>query len=139
MKERPSARSRILLADDHRATLAAVKSFLESTYNIVGAVGDGQSLVQAVEQLRPDVAVTDICMPGMDGLAAARRVRELGSNTRVVFLTVQGGPEYLQAAIDAGAIGYVLKYRLAIDLPLAIDAALAGLRFISPPLDDLYL
>jgi two-component system response regulator DesR len=75
----------------------------------------------------------------MDGLAAARRVRELGSNTRVVFLTVQGGPEYLQAAIDAGAIGYVLKYRLATDLPLAIDAALAGQRFISPPLDDLYL
>jgi DNA-binding NarL/FixJ family response regulator len=136
MKATPSARSRILLADDHRDTLAAVKSFLESAYNVVGAVGDGQSLVQAVEQLRPDVAVTDMCMPRMNGVEAARRIRALGSNTRVVFLTVQGDPEFLRAAMEAGAVGYVLKYRLTADLPLAIDAALAGERFISPPLDS---
>jgi DNA-binding NarL/FixJ family response regulator len=138
MKATPPARSRILLADDHHATLVAVESFLEPAYNVVGTVDNGQSLVEAVEQLRPDVTVTDICMPGIDGLEAARRIRGSGSNTRVVFLTVQGDPEFLRAAMAAGAIGFVLKYRLASDLPLAIAAALAGQRFISPPLDELH-
>jgi DNA-binding NarL/FixJ family response regulator len=137
MQGRSFPRSRILLADDHRATLLAVKSFLETDYSVVGAVSDGQSLIEAVEQLSPDVAVVDVSMPRMTGLQAARQVRDMGSRTRVVFLTVQGDPEYVHAAIAAGAVGYVLKYRLECDLPLAIEAALTGQRFISPPLADL--
>jgi DNA-binding NarL/FixJ family response regulator len=73
----------------------------------------------------------------MTGLEAARQMRDMGSATRVVFLTLQGDPEYLHAALAAGAVGYVLKYRLECDLPLAIEAALAGRRFVSPPLADL--
>ena len=129
-------RSRIVLADDHRATLLAVKLFLETDYNVVGAVSDGKSLIEAIEKLRPDVAVVDVSMPRMTGLQAARQVRDMGSQTRVVFLTLQGDPAYVHAAIAAGAVGYVLKYRLECDLPLAIEAALAGQRFISPPLAD---
>lgn len=136
MQGRSFPRSRIVLADDHRATLLAVKSFLETDYNVVDAVSDGQSLIEAVEKLSPDVAVVDVSMPRITGLQAARQVRDMGSPTRVVFLTVQGDPEYVHAAIAAGAVGYVLKYRLERDLPLAIEAALAGQRFISPPLAD---
>jgi DNA-binding NarL/FixJ family response regulator len=136
MQGRSFPRSRIVLADDHRPTLLAVQSFLEADYNVVGAVSDGQSLIEAVEAYSPDVAVVDVSMPRMTGLEAARQMRDMGSPTRVVFLTLQGGPEYLHAALAAGAVGYVLKYRLEYDLPLAIEAALAGRRFVSPPLAD---
>jgi DNA-binding NarL/FixJ family response regulator len=132
-------RSRIVLADDHKATVAAVASFLETDYDVVGAVSDGQSLVEAIEKLRPDVAVVDISMPRMSGLEAGSRVRDLGSRTRVVFLTHQRDPAFLYAAMAIGALGYVLKHRLASDLPLAIEAALAGRRFVSPPLADLHV
>lgn len=133
------SRLRILLADDHFATLCAVRSFLESDYNVVGAVGDGQSVVEANKNLSPDVAVIDISMPGMSGLEAAKRMREMGSTTRIVFLTLHGDPDCLQAAMLTGALGYVLKYRMATDLPIAIDSALAGRRFVSPPLSDLLI
>lgn len=137
MQGRSFPRSRIVLADDHQQTLLAVQSFLEADYNVVGAVSDGQSLIEAIEAHSPDVAVVDVSMPRMTGLEAARQVRDMGSPTRVVFLTLQGDPEYLRAALAAGAVGYVLKYRVECDLPLAIEAALAGRRFISPPLSDL--
>jgi DNA-binding NarL/FixJ family response regulator len=137
MKGRSFPRPSILLADDHRATRVAVASFLEASYNVVGAVGDGLSLVEPIEKLSPDVAVVDISMPRMTGLQAALQMREMKSKTRVVFLTLQGNPEFLHAAMAAGALGYVLKYRLDSDLPLAIEAALAGQRFVSPPLSDL--
>ena len=137
MKERSVNRLRIVLADDHKATVAAVESFLETDYDVVGTVGDGQSLVEAIEKLRPDVAVVDVSMPRMSGLQAGSKVREMGAKTKVVVLTHQSDPEFLRAAIAIGALGYVLKYRLASDLPLAIEAALAGQRFVSPPLDEL--
>ena len=137
MKGKSFPRSRIVLADDHKATIATVESFLETDYDVVGTVGDGLSLVEAIEKLRPDVAVVDISMPLMSGLQAGSRVRDMGSKTRVVFLTHQGDPEFLYAAMAIGALGYVLKYRLASDLPLAIEAALAGRCFVSPPLADL--
>ena len=130
MKGRAFPRPCILLADDHRATPVAVTSFLEANYHVVGAVSDGQSLVEAIEKLSPDVAVVDIFMPRMTGLQAALQMREMGSKTRVVLLTLQGNPEFLHAAMAAGALGYVLKYRLDSDLPLAIEAALAGQRFV---------
>jgi DNA-binding NarL/FixJ family response regulator len=139
MKGRSFPRSRIVLADDHKATVAALESFLKTDYDVVGTVGDGQSLVEAIEKLRPDVAVVDISMPRMSGLQAGSQVRDMGSKTRVVFLTHQRDPEFLYAAMAIGALGYVLKYRLASDLPLAIEAALVGRRFISPPLADLQL
>jgi DNA-binding NarL/FixJ family response regulator len=128
MQGRSFPRSRIVLA---------VQSFLEADYNVVGAVSDGQSLIEAIEQHSPDVAVVDVSMPRLTGLEAARQMRDMGSPTRVVFLTLQGDPEYLHAALAAGAVGYVLKYRLECDLPRAIEAALGGRRFVSPPLADL--
>lgn len=137
MKGKSFPRSRIVLADDHRATVAAVESFLETDYDVIGTVGDGLSLVEAIEKLQPDVAVVDISMPRMSGLQAGSRVRDMGSKTRIVFLTHQRDPEFLHAAMAIGALGYVLKYRLDSDLPLAIEAALAGRRFVSPPLADL--
>lgn len=137
MKGRYFPRSRIVLADDDREMVAVVESFLETDYDVVGTAGDGKSLVEAIEKLRPDVAVVDISMPRMSGLQAASRVRDLESKTRVVFLTAQLEAEFLHAAMAIGALGYVLKCRFVLDLPRAIEAALAGQRFVSPPLDEL--
>jgi len=127
-------RSRVLLADDHEPVLTAVAEFLKDQYEVIAAVNDGQSALIAVFRLDPDVAVLDISMPNMTGLEAAAKMRELGLRTKVVFLTGYGDPEFVRAALDSGALGYVLKRRLASDLPLAIEAAVMGQHFISSTL-----
>jgi len=80
-------RSRVLLADDHEPVLTAVAEFLKDQYEVIAAVNDGQSALDAVFRLDPDVAVLDISMPNMTGLEAAAKMRELGLRTKVVFLT----------------------------------------------------
>ena len=128
----------ILLADDQEATLAAIAAFLEvrykESYEVVGAVTDGTALVKATTSLAPDVAVVDISMPGLSGLDAVAELKKKNCDTKIVILTMHWEPEFLHAAFAAGAIGYVLKHRLVTDLPPAIEAALRGEPFVSPPL-----
>jgi len=105
---------------------------LEPTFEVVGAVGDGEALVEAAGKLQPDVIVTDISMPKLNGIEAANRLRECGSSSRVVFLTVHADPDFVQAALKTGALAYVSKLRIATDLLVAIKEALAGRIFVSP-------
>src|SRR5688572_29542358 len=107
------ARARILLADDHEDFLAVAQRLLESEFDVVKTVGDGLTLLEEAVRLKPEVLVLDICMPGMCGIDAARRLRALGCQAKIVFLTVQEDPDYVRAALEAGAEGYVLKDRLA--------------------------
>ena len=123
---------RILLADDHRNLLELIRGLLEPTYDVVGCVEDGQSLVQAAGKLQPDVIVTDISMPKLNGIEAADRLRESGSSSKIVFLTVHADPDFAQAALKTGALAYVSKFRINIDLLVAIGEALAGHVFVSP-------
>ncbi len=123
---------RVLLADDHQDVLDKVKQLLDSKYEIVGTVSDGQSLVTACAQLKPDVLVIDITMPVLNGIEAALRLKEDGSESRIIFLTVHADPDYIRACLAAGAYGYVLKARMSSDLPRAIQEVLAGRIFISP-------
>ena len=122
---------RILLADDHRYFLELIRGLLEPTFEVVGCVEDGESLVEAAGKLQPNVIVTDISMPKLDGLAAARRLVESGSS-KIVFLTVHADPDFVQAALKTGALAYVLKLRIRTDLLVAIGEALAGRIFVSP-------
>ena len=122
---------RILLADDHRNLLELIRGLLEPTYDVVGCVEDGQSLVQAAGKLQPDVIVTDISMPKLNGIEAADRLRESGSSSKIVFLTVHADPDFAQAALKTGALAYVSKFRINIDLLVAIGEALAGRIFVS--------
>jgi len=124
----------LLLADDHKAMLASVKELLRIRYDVVGMAGDGETLLDLVAELEPDIAVIDISMPKLNGMQAAQRLRDSGTRTKLVFLTIYGDPEFIRAAFAAGALGYVLKRRMATDLPLAIEAALEGKRFLSAPL-----
>lgn len=125
-------RVRILLADDHREMLKRVVHLLQSEFEVVGAVNDGQALLEAASKLRPDVVVLDISMPVMNGLEAADRLREAGSRAKVVFLTVQEDPDFVHASRASGALGYVVKPRLTSDLVPAIKEALANRSFVSP-------
>lgn len=126
------ARARLLLADDHKHMREKVEQQLQPEFEVVGAVEDGNALLTAVAQMLPEVCVVDISMPIMGGIEAVNRMKASGVNVKVVFLTVHEDPDFLQAALDAGALGYVVKSRVATDLLPAIRAALAGRLFISP-------
>ena len=126
-------RPRILIADDNQPILERVKELLDPIYNVVGAVSSGTALVEHANKLRPDLIVLDISMPGMTGIEAAHELKESGSSAKVVFLTVHERIEFVQACLAEGALGYVIKSRLHVDLLQAILEALSGHRFISPP------
>lgn len=125
---------RILLADDHKIVLEGLRSLLAADFEVAGAAGDGRELLALAELLDPDVIVADISMPLLNGMEAARQLREAGSRAKIVFLTMHPEPSYLVRAIEAGANGYVLKHAASEELVQAIREALVGRVFVSPAL-----
>ena len=123
---------RVLLADDQPPMLAQVARVLGGRYDIVGTVGDGLSLLESAVRLDPDVIVSDITMPGIDGFGAARSLKRAGCRSRLVFLTVHEDPDFVREALSLGGDAYVVKSRLVSDLSSAIQEALAGRTFVSP-------
>jgi len=110
------SKPRVVVADDHPGMLDAVMNLLQCNgYNVIAAVRDGESALHAVIDFDPDLTVLDISMPRMDGLAAGQAIRRRGLKTKIIFLTIQSGPEYVEAAraLDAG---YVVKSQLYSDL-----------------------
>jgi len=126
-------RRRILLADDHPLVLERVTKLLQSAFDVVGVVHNGFEMVEEAMRLSPDVIVADISMPGLDGLAAARRLREMEAGATIVFLTIHEGRELVEACLADGALGFVLKSHMKTDLIPAINAALSGRCFVSSP------
>jgi DNA-binding NarL/FixJ family response regulator len=122
---------RILLADDNEKILETVQNLLDSPFDVVGHVTDGEALVESAIKHKPDVIVSDISMPKLSGIQAVGRLRESGYTPKVVFLTVCQDPETREAAIQTGALGYVLKHSIATDLLVALDEAVAGRTFSS--------
>ena len=122
----------MLLADDYRPLLESALRLLRPEFEIVGEAQNGQALVEAALKLEPDVIVTDIGMPILNGIEAAKRLREAGSTSKIVFLTVLSDPDSIVTCMATGALGYVIKARLAVDLEPAIREAVAGRIFISP-------
>ena len=125
---------RVLLADDHPNMLEMVGNIVESLFEVVGKVADGKSLVEAAARLDPDLIVTDISMPILNGIEAVKNLKESGCRAKVVFLTVHSDQEFVRVCFEAGATGYVLKPRMANDLLVAMRAAVAGHSFTSPNL-----
>lgn len=126
--------TRVLLADDSPSMLQAAQRSLEPEFQIVGTVDSGQAVLEAVEQLHPDVLILDISMEPLNGLEAARLLMHKGSKAKIVFLTVHKDPEFVEEAFCAGATGYVIKSRLGTDLLIAVREALMGHTFVSPDL-----
>ncbi len=125
-------RPRILLADDHHEILEAEIALLLPHFDVVGVTTDGLSLVSEVQRLNPEVVVVDITMPMMNGIDAVHKLRQSGASAKFVFLTINTGPEFVQACQDAGALGYVWKSRMKTHLIPAIEAALKNLTYVSP-------
>jgi DNA-binding NarL/FixJ family response regulator len=119
-------RSRVLIADDHPSLLERVAEILAAEYEIVAAVSDGLAAVDAATLLQPDVVVLDISMPILSGLEAAARLVDGGCVSRIVFLTVHEDPEFVEAARNVGALGYVLKRTIGADLLPALELVLRG-------------
>src|SRR5215475_3295353 len=102
-------RVRILLAEDHLAVAEGLRAILEPEFDVIATVGDGHALVTAAATLTPDVIVTDITMPGLDGIAAAGEILRRHPRARIVFVTVHNDAELVQKGLATGALGYVLK------------------------------
>lgn len=102
-------RLRILLADDHPRILTLLKALLEPEYRVIGTAMDGQSLLMAAKVLRPDIVLTDVDMPVMNGIEAGRRIHEALPHCRVIFYTSHAEPDMMAAAFAAGASGYLIK------------------------------
>jgi DNA-binding NarL/FixJ family response regulator len=122
---------RVVFADDHREVIAKIRVILGDEYEIVEAAENGNQAVSAVLELNPDVFVTDISMPVLNGLQAARRIQKTNSRVKIIFLTIHEDRDFIAAAFSAGATGYVTKRRLSTDLVFAIQEALKGHTFVS--------
>jgi DNA-binding NarL/FixJ family response regulator len=129
-----NGKATVLLADDHQWILDEASKLLESSFEVVGYAQNGQAALDLVESKHPDVLVTDINMPELDGIRLVQQLRAINSQVRVVFLTVEEDPEYVSAAFRLGAHAYVVKRRMNCDLTRAVEEVLAGRRFVSPPL-----
>lgn len=118
--------ARILLADDDLHVLAALNRLLGTDFEIVGMVSDGLSLVAAALEFRPDVIVTDISMPKMNGIEALRQIRGFLPGVKCIFITMHRASGYRREAQNVGAAGYVLKSSAREELNEAIRHAVEG-------------
>jgi two-component system response regulator NreC len=123
---------KILLADDHLVLLAGMRALLEREgYQVVADVSDGRQAVNFARRLQPHIAVLDITMPGLNGLAAAQKIRRLCPDTKVIILTMHKETPYVIEALDAEVMGYVLKTQAAQDLLAAINSVAANNVYLS--------
>lgn len=125
-------RPRILMADDHAIVLAGLRKLVEAEGEVVGMVEDGRALVEAAQQLRPDIVLLDISMPLLNGLDAARQISKLVPESKLIFLTMHATPTYATEAFKAGASGYLIKRSAAVELKQAIQAVMRGQHYMTP-------
>ena len=128
----------ILLADDHRMVRQGFRALLEAEkdFCIVDETGDGLDALRLAEQLKPQVLVLDLMLPGLRGLEVARQIKQRGLRTKVVILSMHANEAYVLEALRNGAAGYVLKDANAAELVRAVREAVAGRRYLSPPLSE---
>jgi DNA-binding NarL/FixJ family response regulator len=122
---------RVVLADDSPRFGDVIRSMLGGSFHVVAAVSNGRQAMIAVLDLDPDLLVTDLSMPYLDGLQLANELKKANCRTKIIVLTMHNEPDLISAALDAGVLGYVLKARLSLDLMSAVDAVLKGNTFVS--------
>jgi len=122
----------LLLADDHAIVIDGLQRLLQTEFEVVGAVGDGWSLLEAARRLKPDVIIADVSMPSLNGIDAVRRLRKVSVRSKVVFLSMHIDVEIATEALQAGASGYVLKHSATDALSHAIWEVLKGQVYVSP-------
>jgi DNA-binding NarL/FixJ family response regulator len=125
-------RPRLLLADDHTLMLEGVKLLLEPEFEVAGSVADGQALLLAAQQLKPDLILLDVIMPVLNGIDAAAQISKLLPSAKLIFVTMHAEADYVIEAFRAGASGYLLKRAGASELLTAIREVLKGNHYVSP-------
>jgi DNA-binding NarL/FixJ family response regulator len=128
----PTRRPRVLIADDHRFVAEACVGLLEPEFEVIGTFADGQALLAAVPDLKPDVIVLDVGMPLMNGLEAGKRIKKLVRTVRIVYLTMNTDLGVAAEAFRGGASAYLLKTSAAAELVTAVREVLKGKQYISP-------
>jgi DNA-binding NarL/FixJ family response regulator len=123
---------RVLLADDHTFVLEGFKKLLEEHCELVGAVEDGRALVDAVVDLQPQVVIMDISMPRLNGIEAAKKLKKLLPEVKLIFVTMHAETVYVNEAFRAGASGYLLKQSAATELAQAVQSVLNGNFYVTP-------
>jgi len=130
-----TGRARVLIADDHAYVLEGLVSLLQDRFDVVATVTDGHQLVEAAIRLGPDVIVTDISMPGLNGIEAIARLKAAGSEARIIVLTLHARAEIAAELIRAGASGFVVKPLAASELVTAIEQVLLGGIYLTPAVE----
>jgi DNA-binding NarL/FixJ family response regulator len=138
---RASKKLRILLADDHELVRRGIRGLLSVRcgWRVVGEAANGQEAVEKANKLKPDVAIVDVSMPDLDGLQATRQIRELSPDTKVVVLTMHESEQMVRRVLDAGALAYVLKSDLSVNLVEAVKNVSAGRLFLTPRVSEIVL
>jgi DNA-binding NarL/FixJ family response regulator len=126
------SRPRIFLADDHTMFAQGLRSLLEDEFELVGAVADGQALVESAPGLDPDVIVVDVAMPVLNGFDAVRELKRAGTRAKIIFLTMHADARLVAEAFRCGGSGYVLKQSAGEELISAIRQVLAGQQYVTP-------
>jgi DNA-binding NarL/FixJ family response regulator len=134
MSEEPETRLRVLLADDHPLVLDGIRAMLkgDSRLEIVGEARDGRAALRMATELKPDVLVLDLSMPGLNGLDVTRQLLREHATCKVIALTVHEDRSYFRKLIELGAVGYVLKRSVSEDLLRAIHSVAAGGVYLDP-------
>jgi DNA-binding NarL/FixJ family response regulator len=123
---------RVLLADDHKIVAQGLELILKDSFSFVGTVSDGRALLEAAVRLKPDVVVTDISMPLLNGLDAVRQFRSNGVQAKVVFLTMHADANLAAEAFRAGGSAFLLKQSAGEELVQAIHEILQGRAYVTP-------
>jgi two-component system, NarL family, response regulator DegU len=129
-------RVRVIVADDSLPFLQELCSLLATEFDVVAAAGDGKSALDLVRQHKPDLVVLDIQMPKLNGIEVTRKLGAFAQSTPVVICSVETDPETVEAALEAGALAYVVKARIETDLILAAKSVLQNQVFLSQAINN---
>ena len=127
----PTSRARILIADDHTLVADLCRKLLETEFEVVATVGNGRAVVRTASELRPDVIILDIAMPTLNGLDAARQVKEILPAVKLIFLTMNSDIKLAAEAFRCGASGYLLKTCASSELVAAVRDTLRGMSYLT--------
>jgi len=125
-------RSRVLIADDHRLVAEACRNLLEPEFQVIAMVSDGRELLKAEAELKPDVVILDISMPGLNGLDAGELIKQRNRSVKLVFVTMSLAADVAAEAFRRGASAYVLKQSSADELITAIRRVVRGQSYLTP-------
>lgn len=120
------------MADDHDVVLKGIKTLIEDEVDLAGTARNGQELISAAKREKPDIIILDIFMPGLNGIEAARKLREIAPDTKLIFLTMHNDADFVADALRLGASGYVLKSSPTFEIVKAIKEVAGGRRYVTP-------